>query len=242
MVQPLCRQLKEVARQYGRLKFMQDPNHLNSFVFNWALHLQGIRSRGWPGRVHETFNGSGVLDNADKTNSIQQLCSLISNTCQNKCKQEWFTDVQRVNAKRGQGQSKLRTYKLFKCEYEPEAYVIKVQSTQSRSAMARFRSGVAPINLEIGRFFNIPTNQRFCNFCPDCIEDESHVLLHCSMYAQLRRALFVPAEYFNSNFKNLNDTEKLIFLFSDDRMVFRCSRACNDISKTRKNAMTIIKH
>ena len=45
--------------------------------------------------------------------------------------------------------------------------------------MSRFRCGVAPINLEIhvGRFFNTPANERFCNFCPDQVEDESHVIL-----------------------------------------------------------------
>ena len=99
-----------------------------------------------------------------------------------KCEINWRNDVERINAKRGIGLNTLETYKLLKTEYKVEEYVLKVKAVNQRSAMSRFRCGVASINLEIGRFFNIPANKRFCNFCPDQVEDESHVILICPLY------------------------------------------------------------
>ena len=106
--------------------------------------------------------------------------------CELKCEFNWRNDVERINGKRGIGLNKLRTYKLFKTEYNVEEYVLKVKAVNQRSAMSRFRCGVAPINLEIGHFFNIPANERFCNFCPEQVEDESYVILICSLYNKIR--------------------------------------------------------
>ena len=67
--------------------------------------------------------------------------------------------------------------------------MIKIKSVKERSAFSKFRSGVAPINLELGRYLGIPVNNRFCNFCENCVEDEKHVLLSCPMYNGVRQAL-----------------------------------------------------
>ena len=123
-------------------------------------------------------------------------------------------NIQSINQK-GIGLNKLRTYKLFKTEYKVEEYVIKVKAVNQRSAMSRFRCGVAPITLEIGRFFNIPANERFSNFCSDQVEDESHVILLCPLYNKIREELFIHASYISDDFMQMSGTEKIVFLFSD---------------------------
>ena len=55
-----------------------------------------------------------------------------------------------------------------------------------RSALAKFRCGVAPILLETGRYEKLPVNERFCPFCLDCSEDECHVILECPLYSDMR--------------------------------------------------------
>ena len=55
--------------------------------------------------------------------------------------------------------------------------------------MARFRCGVAPINNKHGRYSNVPACKRFCNFCPEKIENEINVLLLCTMYTDVRESL-----------------------------------------------------
>ena len=106
--------------------------------------------------------------------------------------------------------------------------------------MSRFRCGVAPINLEIRRFFNIPANERFCNFCPDQVEDESHVILICSLYNKIREELFIHTSYINDDFMQMSGTEKLVFLFSDRKITQRCAQTCNTILKIRKSVTETI--
>ena len=129
---------------------------------------------------------------------------------------------------------------LIKTTYKAEHYVLKVKSTKQRSAMSRFRCGVAPINLEIGRFFNIPANERFCNFCSGQVEDEAHVILECPMYDQLRKELFVHAMYIHEGFMQMSKEDKLVFLFTECKITQRCAKTCYDILTIRKNVMATI--
>ena len=101
--------------------------------------------------------------------------------------------------------------------------------------MSFFRCAVAPINLEIGRFFNIPANGRLCNFCPDKVEDESHVMLICPMYNNLREKLFIRARYVNVDFMDIINTDKLVFLFSESKITQRCAKTCDNILKIKKS-------
>ena len=48
-----------------------------------------------------------------------------------------------------------------------------------RSALSKFRSGVAPLRLETGRYEGLEVDQRICPICHSSVEDEKHVLLHC---------------------------------------------------------------
>ena len=83
--------------------------------------------------------------------------------------------------------------------------------------------------------FNIPANERFCNFCPDPVEDESHVILICSSYNKIREELFIHASHINDDFMQMSGTEKLVFLFSDSKITLRCVKTCNTILKMRKS-------
>ena len=83
--------------------------------------------------------------------------------------------------------------------------------------MVRFRCGIAPINIELGRYVNVPADKRFCHFCDNCIDDEVHTIVRCPMYAKVRNELFTQASYFNNDFIQ-NDIDKLILLFSDKRI------------------------
>ena len=55
-----------------------------------------------------------------------------------------------------------------------------------RSALAKFRCGVALICLETVRYEKLPVNERFCHFCLDCVEDECPVILECPVHSDMR--------------------------------------------------------
>ena len=91
------------------------------------------------------------------------MISLVRNNCICKCVSDWHSTINRETGRRGVGGNKW-TYRQLKDEYGVEQYVIKIKSVKERSALSKFRSGVAPINLELGRYLGIPVKNRFCIF------------------------------------------------------------------------------
>jgi len=82
---------------------------------------------------------------------------------------------------------KLRYYNLFKADYSPEPYLLSNISKRQRSLLAQFRAGILPLEIETGRFKNIPLNQRICKICSlNEVEDELHFLLFCPAYSNAR--------------------------------------------------------
>ena len=63
-----------------------------------------------------------------------------------------------------------------------ESYCKTVFNRSHRGALAKVRSGTAPIEIET----RLNINDRKCFSCRDVVEDEIHVLLHCPKYDSLR--------------------------------------------------------
>ena len=201
----------------------------------------GIRQKSWPGRVGKFLKELGIEKEIECCNSKQEMISLVRNNCICKCVSDWHSTINRETGRRGVGGNKLRTYRQLKDEYGVEQYVIKIKSVKERSALSKFRSGVAPINLELGRYLGIPVNNRFCNFCENCVEDEKHVLLSCPMYNGVRQALFTQACYINSDFMSYDEDAKLRFLFNDDAIVSKCAKTCLKIINIRSNVINYVR-
>ena len=96
-----------------------------------------------------------------------------------------------------------------------------------RSALAKFRCGVAPIRLETGRYERLAVNNRICPLCNREVENEVHVLLKCPQYTDIRQTLFDKAREINNGFPMLNDENKLIFLFFNSSIVREIANSCH---------------
>ena len=60
-----------------------------------------------------------------------------------------------------------------------------------RQILAKFMSRSLLIHIETGCFEKIHLEEWYCDFCNgNHIEDETHVLLHCELYDDLRYELF----------------------------------------------------
>lgn len=75
---------------------------------------------------------------------------------------------------------------------------------------------------------------RVCFYCTDNIEDEQHVLLKCPIYADIRNVYFNYAISVDKNFINLSDDDKIVFMFTNNEMLFYTARICHDILFHRK--------
>jgi hypothetical protein len=83
---------------------------------------------------------------------------------------EWYKDIMRTTAKRGNGLNKLRTYVLFKQELCLEPYLLAVEDRNKRVLLTKFRIGICPLRIETGRYEQVakntrglPESERTCN-------------------------------------------------------------------------------
>ena len=72
----------------------------------------------------------------------------------------WMTEVTRIEAKRGKGLNKLRTYVLFKRDFRLEPYLTCVEDRNKRVLLCKFRIGICPLRIETGRYEQVSRNVR----------------------------------------------------------------------------------
>ena len=183
--------------------------------------------------VKENFRKLGFEQFSDIRGSFSRntLISNVAEALTNDFFADWYNTINSESGRNGNGRNKLRTYRLFKSEYKIENYCKFLLPGSHRAAFAKFRCGVAPIRIETRRFENLDIGH-FCNV----VEDESHVILECSLYNNLRCVLFSKAASVLPNFYDLNHTEKMSFLFSNTDMIRLCAKTCFKMLQTRNTA------
>lgn len=166
----------------------------------------------------------------------------LSNAMFNDYKSKWFVAINSERGASSTGMNKLRTYKLFKATYDVEAYVKMVLPKCHRSALAKFRCGVAPIRLETGRYERLPLGERLCPLCNVGIENELHVLTFCPVYNDFRDHMYTKAREHSENFDSFSDTMKMCFILSSDLCVKVTAKTCWEILKRGRNLLYSTKY
>ena len=103
-----------------------------------------------------------------------------------------------------------------------------------RSALAKFRAGVAPLNIELGRYSGTPIENRMCPACHNDVEDELHVLFVCNHYKHLTKNLLDKANECVDKFYNLALVDQYNVIMSRSELQRACARTCYDILNERK--------
>jgi hypothetical protein len=107
-----------------------------------------------------------------------------------------------------------------------------------RSVYAKFRAGVAPLRIETGRYERLEVNERLCFNCSklgvNVVEDEKHVLLQCPGYADIRQSIFNNICELNSNFINMSDDEKFLYMFHNETVCYVTAKVCHEILFKRR--------
>ena len=141
----------------------------------------------------------------------------------------WQEKLQAEFAVRGEthGGNKLRTY-IY-------TYVRIIAQKKFRSAYAKFRCGVAPINIELCRYglARIPVEERVCSHCNE-VEDESHVLMYCPLYDDIRDQLTLSINDINPSLQDSSVQDQFIQLMSNPIYYWVVSKAiCYILNKRR---------
>ena len=145
---------------------------------------------------------------------------LITNGLNKKFDKLWLDNVNLVKVGRDMtNHNKLRTYSKVKLGFSREAYLNLVRNRNQRSWLSWLRTSSHNLGIELGRYSNIPINERFCNFCsktpptqitpsPKFIDDEEHFLMKCKTFTISRNCFFGKYSAIAPEFSKLNDEEK----------------------------------
>ena len=146
--------------------------------------------------------------------------------------EKWKEELNRETAIRGRGRNKLRTYRPFKKKYCTE-YMGRIPA-KHRSALSKFRCGVAPLRLETGRYEGLEPDDRICLQCNSGVESEEHVLLQCSLYDDLRFRLFQEIESVVPGFYTWSNVDKLCLVLANNSFARAAARTCFNILHRRR--------
>ena len=89
---------------------------------------------------------------------------------------------------------KLAFYHTIKQNFQKEPYLDTTANSSNRYRTTRLRISAHDLEIESGRYKNIPRNNRICKWCSltssdNVTEDETHLLYDCGLYADLRTTL-----------------------------------------------------
>jgi hypothetical protein len=112
--------------------------------------------------------------------------------------------------------SKLRTYGTLKKSIGRENYLMDIRNVEARRTVSKFRLSNHNLNIEKGRHKGIPKELRFCPFCPNKVETETHFLIECLKYRHLRDEMFMTTLRNKPSFRYYNPSQKFVYLLSDE--------------------------
>ena len=155
---------------------------------------------------------------------IMQSIFLHKDKLVQKYKHKWGSDVA--------SQTKLDNFKIMKHEFGAEEYVKFAMSKKLRSTLVQLRAGCLPIEIELGRYLQIPRNERLCKQCTSgTVENEKLFLFHCTSYSDIRHDF--TTEINSVCPPDSGDEDKIISLFSSRTLIIKTAHFIIDALKIR---------
>ena len=85
-----------------------------------------------------------------------------------------------------------------------------------RSLFAQFRFGILPLEIETGRFRDVPLAERICKVCNSgAVEDEIHFLCDCSTYTEERTIMLSKVCNNSTIFADMDSLDKFVYLMAN---------------------------
>ncbi|XP_071151604.1 uncharacterized protein [Mytilus edulis] len=146
----------------------------------------------------------------------------------------WFTKLWNDNS--NVNGNKLRLYRRYKKDLQPEHYVTNAMPRHLRSNLCKLRCGTLPLSVETGRYTKppIPLEERICPFCNDAVEDEIHFLINCDIYSDLRFNLFHRAMVMDNSFCTKSDFNQFVFLIQNAELQYELSILVHNMIRRRR--------
>lgn len=179
----------------------KEKNRRNS----WALEIKTILGKC---DLLNHYNMSSLLGMSNKN-----FLGLVKHRLTTIAAENWKAECA--------GMPKLRTYVKIKSDYCQEPTLLKTLSTKKRAVLSKLRSGTFPIEIEKGRYRQLPVERRICKLCTkQAIEDEIHFVIKCPAYDQERQTMFnIANQKLTIDLQELSDEEQFKTLLTSPESI-----------------------
>lgn len=173
--------------------------------------LQHLGFKTWYGRVSDLANQHRI--DLDQSYSKRDIKLRVLDTF----KKNWYSNLFNLTKN-----PILRTYNKIKSLFLIEPYLYLVKHPKYRNAITKLRASSHTLEIERGRH-TIPktgVHERLCASCHS-VEDESHFLMHCKRYDELRENLLNKIKVIMPESVYMSSSEMFCFLLcnTDSRIL-----------------------
>ena len=195
-------------------------NEINPLVkealnLNKSLYNEGIYT--WYTFVEEIFSEVELDKNNftefDKsfTNVKHRIKNIFKKAVQEKYEKMTLDKLSNID-----DSSKLFLYSKLKTELKLEEYLKSIRNFKSRQLLTKFRVSDHLLEIELGRYKNIPREQRLCRKCK-VLDDESHFFFHCQINSKLREHFVKNIKNYHPEFNEFSQISKLNIILNPEK-------------------------
>lgn len=202
--------LYQSVKYLKRLAGPQCPKLLQR-AFNESCNLCENGKTSWVSSIYFAMKHFGI---EDLHSQERNLANEVKSKAILEFKQHWSEKISNcANTNSG----KLRTYGKFKCIFKFENYLNSISDVTVRECFTKFRISAHKLQIEYGRYRNIPVSERLCTKCSmKVIEDELHFMFICPHYEIIRNNYLLSISSMCKNFNSLSCENKFIFVMSNE--------------------------
>ena len=153
---------ENIIKYWCRVNTDDIPKHLKIAV-NIQYEMLKNSKLCWLSKIQKMLNYAGLSCKFSSagTESTKQHVNEVMMRLSEQFIQDWFVRINKPEGKKGS--NKLRTYKLFKENFQLEYYLTAVATVRYRIALTKIRVSCHRLAIETGRYqkpTSLPINQR----------------------------------------------------------------------------------
>ena len=199
--------IKGAVKNWERIKY----NRCNT-VLRAAYNEASKDDLPWTNSIKEIFQSNGLSDKflatEEETEESKRPHNVIFNILKENFKKSTLESIKES--------SRLSIYSMLKQEARAERYLTYITDTRHRTALTRLRMSSHSLHIETGRYTETDREDRICTLCKTGVEDESHFLITCPMYKDLRSKYL--ADFCGTLTSSLSDHEKALALLMSENL------------------------
>ncbi len=214
-----------MAKFWNKLVCCNDEDRIIKKVFKLDCSEANKGTDCWTKDMKYLFSNVNMSHIYENLKEID--VTVVKKAYEDKYKNQWFIDINQM--------SKLETYRTLECDIKVKDYVrCKFLNYRQRSAISLARSGTLPIEVEKGRWRNIPRESRLCNNCDDnTVEDLAHICIHCTKHDIIRNHYYDSILQDFAGLRNMSDNDQLNIMLTNPKIAKKTANLILCIMKNR---------